>query len=79
MMHELGFIHLKKSSASEEELLTQLWKILDGTNDNSIKAENLLVVLAAVMNVTVPEVLQPHISDFNEMQGHLQRGLLCYD
>ena len=57
MMHELGFIHLKKSSSSEEELLTQLWKILDGTNENSIKAENLLVVLAAVMNVTVPEVL----------------------
>jgi hypothetical protein len=57
MMHELGFIHLKKSSSSEEELLTTLWKILDGTNETSIKAENLLIVLSAVMNVTVPEVL----------------------
>jgi hypothetical protein len=57
MMHDLGFIHLKKSSSAEEELLTELWKSLDGTNENSIKAENLLVVLSAVMNVTVSEVL----------------------
>lgn len=31
------------------------------------------------MNVTVPEILQPHIGDSHEVQGHLQKGLFCYD
>ena len=79
MMHELGFISLKKSSNAEENLLTTLWKMLEGTNENSIKAENLLIALAAVMNVTTPEVLVPHIADQADVLGHRQHGIMCYD
>ena len=56
-MHELGFIHLKKSSKSEEKLLTEIWKIMGGTNEGAIKAENLLAVLTAIMNASVPEIM----------------------
>ena len=56
-MHELGFIHLKKSSKSEEKLLTEIWKIMSGTNEGAIKAENLLAVLTAIMNASVPEIM----------------------
>lgn len=49
-MHSLGFIYVKSRSSSEEEMLTEIWKMLGGTNDNTIKAENLFVVLAGVMN-----------------------------
>ena len=50
LMHNLGFIKLKNGSDQEEELLTQLWKMMGGTNDNHIKLENLMVALAGVMN-----------------------------
>ena len=78
-MHELGFIHLKKSSQAEEKLLTDLWKTLGGSNENAIKAENLLVVLTGVMNAVVPEVMSKHIGDQAEICGHRQVGPLCYD
>jgi len=50
IMHSLGFIHVKDRSNSEEELLTLIWKTLGGTNDNSIKAENLFVFLVGIIN-----------------------------
>lgn len=34
LMHSLGFIHVKNRSLSEEEMLTDIWKIMGGTNDN---------------------------------------------
>lgn len=77
-MHNLGFIHLKKSSIHEEELLTDLWKLLGGTNENSIKAENLLTTLAAVMNLQVQDVLMPHLKGQN-YEDHYKVGALCYD
>jgi len=49
-MHTLWFIHVKDRSNSEEELLTLIWKSLGGTNDNSIKAENLFVFLVGIIN-----------------------------
>lgn len=51
MMHGLGFIHVKNRSQLEEDLITELWKLVGGTNDNYIKAENLFVVLAGIMNL----------------------------
>jgi len=51
LMHALGFISLKNNSANEEELITDLWKFIGGTNTNTVKAENLMLVLAAVMNL----------------------------
>lgn len=50
-MHSLGFIHIKNRSATEEEMLTEIWKILGGSNDNNVKAENLFVILAGIMNI----------------------------
>lgn len=50
-MHTLGFIHVKNRSSSEEEMLTEIWKILGGTKDKSVKAENLFILLAGIMNV----------------------------
>lgn len=54
LMHTLGFISLNWKCNDEEELLTDLWKVMGGTNENSIKAENLMVVLAAIMNLKMP-------------------------
>lgn len=51
LMHALGFISIKNRSMAEEEMLTELWKKLGGTNDNSIKAENLFVMLCGIMNL----------------------------
>jgi hypothetical protein len=50
-MHALGFIHVKSRSLSEEEMLTEIWKMLGGTNESQVKAENLFVVLAGIMNI----------------------------
>jgi hypothetical protein len=50
-MHALGFIHVKSRSLAEEEMLTDIWKMLGGTNDNFVKAENLFVILAGIMNI----------------------------
>lgn len=50
IMHHLGFISINPSNPKDEELLTELWKELQGTNDDTLKAENLLVILGAVMN-----------------------------
>lgn len=50
-MHTLGFIHVKNRSVAEEEMLTEIWKILGGTNDNHVKAENLFIILAGIMNI----------------------------
>jgi hypothetical protein len=62
-MHYLGFITLKNNNSRDEELLTDLWKELGGTNENSIKAENLLVILGAVCNTSVSSIVQHHFGD----------------
>ena len=51
LMHVLGFIHIKKRSAAEEAMITEVWKLVGGTIDNKIKAENLLVLMAGVLNI----------------------------
>ena len=60
LMHTLGFIHVKNRSTSEEEMLTDIWKKLGGTNDNYIKAENLFVLLAGIMNIQLPDIVHKH-------------------
>mmetsp|Transcript_3907 Transcript_3907/g.3846 ORF Transcript_3907/g.3846 Transcript_3907/m.3846 type:complete len:84 (+) Transcript_3907:1110-1361(+) len=72
-MHNLGFIHLKSSSVYEEELLTELWKVLGGTNDNYIKAENLLTALAGIMNLQVSVIL------CNKRDIKVENVYFCYD
>ena len=64
LMHNLGFIHLKSSSIYEEELLTDLWKVMGGNNDNAIKAENLMVILSGIMNLQVPEIMRSNSRNY---------------
>ena len=51
MMHALGFIHVRNRSSTEEEMLTEIWKNLGGTNENTVKVKNLFLLLAGIMNL----------------------------
>ena len=75
-MHVLGFIYVKSRSSLEEEMLTDCWKLLGGTNDNSIKAENLFVVLAGIMNIELPDIVK---TEDESHENHSNQGKLCYD
>eukprot|EP00347_Sterkiella_histriomuscorum_P021695 403333083 len=79
LMHTLGFIHVTNRSSSEEEMLTEIWKILGGTNDNMVKAENLFVLLAGIMNIQLPDLVQKHTKKEAPHMGHRINGCLCYD
>jgi hypothetical protein len=74
LMHALGFIHVKSRSLSEEEMLTDIWKLLGGTNENFVKAENLFVVLAGIMNIQIPDIIRKQ--DFS---SYTRKCLLYYD
>ena len=76
LMHVLGFIYVKSRSSLEEEMLTDCWKLLGGTNDNSIKAENLFVVLAGIMNIELPDIVK---TEEESHENHSNQGKLCYD
>jgi hypothetical protein len=45
-------------STNEEQLLTDLWNLAGGTEDNQVNASHLLVLMAGVMSLDVPEVLR---------------------
>ncbi len=49
--------------------------MLGGTEDNVVKAENLLVALGGVMNLQVAEVLPP----LSSHRDHKRVGPLCFD
>jgi len=51
IMHDLHFINIKKVIDLEGTLLSEIWKMLDGTDKGTVKAENLLIFLAAILNV----------------------------
>jgi hypothetical protein len=38
-------------------MLTDIWKILGGTDDNSVKAENLIVLLSGIMNIQLKDIV----------------------
>ena len=52
-MHSLYFMHLTNVTASEEALLVELWNTLGGDTESAVKAENLLTLLSAVMNLNI--------------------------
>lgn len=79
MMHSMGFINLKRNSSECEELLTELWKMVGGTDTNAIRAENLLTVLSAVMNLPVNEVMPTHTGNKSAHMRHKKKGMLCFD
>lgn len=51
--------------------------MMGGTNENSIKAENLMVILSGIMNLQVNELIHPSI--IVENNKHQQLPYFCYD
>ena len=58
LMHSLGFVQINRVSASEEKLLTDLWNLTGGTEENDVDASHLLVLLAGLMNLDIPQILK---------------------
>lgn len=58
IMHSLGFLQINRVSANEEQLLTDLWNLAGGTEESSVDACVLLVLLAGLMNLEVKQILR---------------------
>lgn len=76
-MHSLYFMHLTNVTASEEALIVELWNTLGGDNENAVKAENLLTLLSAVMNLNHDNIIKDYSDD--EIENHYSRGILNFD
>ena len=76
-MHSLYFMHLTNVTASEEALIVDLWNTLGGDTENAVKAENLLTLLSAVMNLNLCGVVKNYPDE--ERENHYSRGLLHFD
>jgi hypothetical protein len=50
-MHILGFINVAGKTNGEEDMLSDIWKLLGGTPENQIKAENLFIFLCGILNI----------------------------
>ncbi len=59
-MHSLYFIHVTNVTSSEEALIVDLWNTLGGDTENSVKAENLLILLTAVMNLNLAGIVKTY-------------------
>lgn len=78
-MHHLGFLHLKNKSDFEIELITDLWQSLGATNTSRVNAYHVLVLLAGVMNIHLPRLLQSQINSDNSHTDHIMKGHICVD
>lgn len=76
-MHSLYFMHLTNVTASEEALIVDLWNTLGGDNESAVKAENLLILLSAVMNLNQDNIVKQYSED--EVENHYSRGILNFD
>ena len=85
LMHVLGFISVKNKSTSEEEMLTEAWKIFKGNIGNHVKTKNLFVLLCGVMNIQLPDIVQKHAEQVDSQQSETPAGhtrstkYLCHD
>lgn len=73
-MNALGYVTLN-GYAKDEELLTELWKMLSETGE-TIKVENMMIAFAGILNLVVPDVLLQHNQ---QCENHQKRGYLCFD
>lgn len=76
-MHSLYFMHLTNVTASEEALIVDLWNTLGGDNESAVKAENLLALLSAVMNLNQENIVKFYSDE--ETENHYSRGILNFD
>lgn len=51
MMNSLHFVNVRQISVSEEHLLTELWRLLGVSDDETVPAANILSLLAGIMNL----------------------------
>jgi hypothetical protein len=77
IMHSLYFMHLTNVTASEEGLLVELWNTLGGDTEGAVKAENLLTLLSAVMNLNLEGLVRTYSEE--EKANHYSRGFLHFD
>ena len=75
LMHKLGFVQYKQVIKAEEKYLIELWDMMGGTVDNTVNAENLIILLGALMNIAVKDV----VSKCSNEDTHNKKGLLCFD
>lgn len=82
MMHNMGFLTDKQAkTVIEEQQIGEIWKMLGGnkaTRDKTIKAENLFVILCALLNIRLPLLVQKH-EEQELPEGHRFEGFLCFD
>eukprot|EP00347_Sterkiella_histriomuscorum_P022514 403338202 len=83
VMHNLGFLQSPTpKTAVEEQNLSEIWKMLGGNKvsnrDRTIKAENLFVILCALLNIRLSVLVQRH-EEMNLPEGHRFEGFLCFD
>ena len=76
-MHGMNFIHVYSKSDMEEELLIEIWNMLGGTEHNFIKAENLFIVLAGILNIQHPDLIHSHDKEFPT--DHTSNRYICFD
>lgn len=76
-MHSLYFMHLTNVTPSEEALIVDLWNTLGGDTEGSLKAENLLTLLSAVMSLNLCGIVKTYSDE--EMENHYSRGFLHFD
>jgi hypothetical protein len=78
LMHILGFINVAGKTNGEEDMLSDIWKLLGGTPENQIKAENLFIFLCGILNIQLPDLIQEHkLGDIPKT--HTKTNPLCYD
>ena len=81
-MQQLGFIKDDKSkmTPTEEQQLIEIWKMLGGvkSKDRTIKAENLFIIMCALMNIKLQVLVQKHVEE-ELPEKHRFEGFLCFD
>ncbi|CDW75339.1 UNKNOWN [Stylonychia lemnae] len=80
-LHQLGYLSdPRKITTAEEIQLQEIWKILGGvkSKDRTIKAENLFIFLAALLNIRLAVMIQRHDEE-KLPDKHRFEGYLCFD
>ena len=70
-MHSLYFVHLTNVTDKDESLMCDMWKSLGGINmDSKVKAENVLTLLSATMNLNVAEIIIQYSDEESKKNIH---------
>lgn len=76
LMHSLYFVHLTNVTARDEQLISDMWKSL-ANGQERVKAENILTLFSAAMNLNVPEIILKYSEE--ESENHRHSGLFHFN